>query len=68
MEGRRERNVVEQIIQHACVSGACRRMARQEPEAARGLIKCADFHHEKVAALSETLLAGLALAASPRQR
>ena len=36
----------QECIRHAVVSGACRDWARREPEAARGLLRAADHHHE----------------------
>lgn len=47
-----------EIIRHACVAGACRIVARREPDAASGLLKSADFHSSAAATKLGALMAG----------
>lgn len=42
-----------QWARHVSVAGACRAMARQDPNSARGLIRAADKHSEDAAELME---------------
>lgn len=40
--------LVQKLLDHACVAGACSVWARQEPMAARGLLRAAAFHSARV--------------------
>ena len=50
------------MLSHATVAGACSAMARQEPGAARGLMRAADKHRAAATAL---MLEKMASARSP---
>jgi hypothetical protein len=47
-----------EIIRHASVAGACRIVARREPDAASGLLKSANFHSSAAATKLGALMAG----------
>lgn len=47
-----ENGVVRKLIAHAAVAGGLRIMARREPDAAKGLLRAAGFHSQRVQALA----------------
>jgi hypothetical protein len=51
------RNPTKLLIRHAACAGALRACARLHPEAARGLIKAADFHSAKAATFADDICA-----------
>lgn len=53
-----DRGLVERLIAHSAVAGGLRQMARLEPEAARGLLRAADFHSARAGVLIEEIRAG----------
>lgn len=59
MEDEADERLVKAIL-HGIVAGALRITARQEPDAARGLMKAAAFHTERAATLLGEFLASAA--------
>lgn len=47
--------LVVQMIRHGVVAGGLRRAAREYPEAAKGLLRCADAHSAKVGAFAQRI-------------
>lgn len=56
-EDGRDNELVLRIIRHAAVAGACRVVARREPEAARGLLRAAAFHSARTEFLAGEICA-----------
>ena len=55
MNGGSRTDTVRKLIDHGVRSGALRRAARDYPDAARGLLKAAEFHSRRVQALAEDI-------------
>jgi hypothetical protein len=51
----RQIGTVEMVIRHAAAAGGLRAGARRWPEAARGLLKAAEHHSQRAAALAQQI-------------